>query len=256
MTHPDIRTRSSHIARRCERLVLLISVILLSVLLAAFGPQLAKADTDLATDFTLATNYRFRGVSQTRNEPAAQACIEASYESGWTAYLWASNVDFVAGGNPDDGARVELDVALGYARALTDRFSVSANFVQYFYPGTDAGINYEYSEWIGSMSVDDRHSLSMAFAPDVFGSGETGLYVSAGTIMELSGGLSLSAEIGHYDLQAAYGESYQHGMLALSGGGEAFTWQVAYHVTSRDARRVFDDTITTPGIVLSLNLAL
>lgn len=256
MAGSDTSSTTRRSARRRARFVLLVSVISTSVLLAMFGSRLAMADIDLATDITLATDYRFRGVSQTRNAPAAQVCVAAGQENGWSAYLWASNVDFVAGGHPDDGARVEMDVALGYARALSDRVSVSANFLQYFYPGTKAGIDYDYTEWIGSLSLDDRHSLSVAYAPDVFASGKPGVYVSAGTSVELSSGLSLSAEIGHYDLHSAYGGSYQHGTLALSGGGEAFTWQLAYHVTSRDARMLFDDTLTAPGIVLGLNLAL
>ena len=30
---------------------------------------------------------------------------------------------------------------------------------------------------IGSLTVDDRHSLSLGYSPDVFGSGESGLYL-------------------------------------------------------------------------------
>jgi uncharacterized protein (TIGR02001 family) len=210
---------------------------------------------DIVGDVTLATDFVFRGVSQTMSSPAVQGCLEVTHDSGLSAYLWTSNVDFVADGDPDDGARVEMDLMLGYTRALSDRFTASAGIVQYFYPGTKPGFNYDYSEWIGSITVDDRHSLSLGYAPDVFGSGEAGVYVSAATSFDLPGDLLLSADIGHYDLQRAYGESYRHGSLAISGGLDAFSWQLSYHVTDNDAQNLFYESNVAPRLVLSLNLA-
>jgi uncharacterized protein (TIGR02001 family) len=224
----------------------------------ACGMNAAKADgqIDIGGEATLATDYRFRGVSQTWNSPALQGSLEVGHESGWSTCVWMSNVDFVADGDPDDGARVETDFALGYTRALSDRFTVSTNLVHYAFPGTKAGIDYDYSEWIASFTVDDRHSLSFAYAHDVLASGEPGLYVAAATGVDLPGGLSLSAEIGHYDLHAAYGESYSHGSVALSGGVDAFTWQLGYHVTGNNAHKIFDESLVAPKLVLSLHLSM
>jgi len=198
----------------------------------------------------------FRGVSQTLSSPAVHGGLEVAHETGLSAYLWASNVDFVADGDPDDGARVEMDLMLGYTHALSDRFTASASLVQYFFPGTKPGFDYDYSEWIGSLTVDERHSLSLGYTPDVFGSGESGLYISAAASVDLPAGLLLSAEIGHYDLQAAYGESYQHGSVSISGSVDAFTWQLTFHTTDNNAQDLFYESIVAPKLVLSLNLSI
>jgi uncharacterized protein (TIGR02001 family) len=146
--------------------------------------------------------------------------------------------------------------SLGYARALSDRFTASASLVQYFFPGTKPGFDYDCSEWIGSLTVDGRHNLSLGYAPDVLGAGESGVYVSAATSYDLPGDLLLSAEIGHYDLQAAYGESYRHGSVAISGSLNAFTWQLSYHVTDNDAQNLFYESMVAPRLVLSLHRSI
>ena len=60
----------------------------------------------------LTSDYRFRGVTQTFNDPAVQAGFVLSHESGAYAGVWGSNVDF--GGT----AHIELDPYIGYATTL------------------------------------------------------------------------------------------------------------------------------------------
>jgi uncharacterized protein (TIGR02001 family) len=241
--------------RRLSSYAKLVFATVLSVGLATNAAGAADR-FDVGGDVTLATDYMFRGVSQTMSSAAVHGCLEVTHESGLSAYLWASNVDFVADGDPDDGARVEMDLMLGYTRAVSDRFTASASLVRYFFPGTNPGFDYDYSEWIGSLTVDDRHTLSLGYAPDVFGAGESGMYVSAATSFDLPGDLVLSAEIGHYDLEAVYGESYRHGSVGISRSVDAFTWQLSYHVTDNNARNLFYESIVAPKLVLSLNLSL
>ena len=60
----------------------------------------------------LTSDYRFRGVTQTFNDPAVQAGFVLSHASGAYAGVWGSNVDF--GGT----AHIELDPYIGYATTL------------------------------------------------------------------------------------------------------------------------------------------
>jgi uncharacterized protein (TIGR02001 family) len=251
----DIYSNLGFRKRRLSSCAKLVFTTVLSVGLTANAAGAADK-FEIGTDVTLATDYMFRGISQTMSSPAVHGCLEVTHDSGLSAYLWASNVDFVADGDPDDGARVEMDLMLGYTRALSDRFTASANHVLYFFPGRKPGFDYDYSEWVGSLAVDDRHSLSLGYAPDVFGAGESGVYVAAATSFDLPGDLLLSAEIGHYDLEAAYGESYRHGSVGISRSVDSFTWQLSYHVTDNKARNLFYESIVAPKLVLSLNLTL
>ena len=59
---------------------------------------------------TLSTDYRFRGVSQTSNNPAIQGAINFNHESGLYASVWGSNID--------GPSTAEMDATLGYATKL------------------------------------------------------------------------------------------------------------------------------------------
>src|SRR6185503_14766704 len=75
------------------------------------------ADLEVSTTATAASDYFYRGVSQTRNEPALQATFSVEHPSGFFAGLFASGVEFPEGPYGDHRS-VELDGHLGYGREL------------------------------------------------------------------------------------------------------------------------------------------
>ncbi len=84
-------------ARR-NREVGFVKTCVLSAALAtglATAAQADNADNKLALSGSawFLTDYLFRGVSQTGNEPAVQAEFDATYGIFW-AYMWGSNIDF------------------------------------------------------------------------------------------------------------------------------------------------------------------
>ena len=72
--------------------------------MSAFAQEAEEEESPFSATFAVTTDYVFRGVSQTDNEPAFQAGASYSAPFGLYAGVWASNVDFGAGG-PD----VELE---------------------------------------------------------------------------------------------------------------------------------------------------
>ena len=60
----------------------------------------------------LTSDYRYRGLTQTFNDPAVQAGFLLNHDSGVYAGVWGSNVDF--GGT----AHLELDPYIGYTTSL------------------------------------------------------------------------------------------------------------------------------------------
>ena len=78
------------------------------------------------------TDYRFRGVTQTENDPAVQAGFTLAHTSGLYFGLWGSNVNF-GSGTPS----LELDPSLGYAttlEAFSSKPTVDVGVVYYNYP--------------------------------------------------------------------------------------------------------------------------
>lgn len=80
----------------------------------------------------IASDYRFRGVSQTDREMAIQGGITAAHGSGVYAGVWGANL---AGWGTFGGANMELDLIAGYKAELGDRAALDVGAVWYMYPG-------------------------------------------------------------------------------------------------------------------------
>ena len=81
--------------------------------IAMAGGLLAVAGSayaDFSVTPTLTSDYDFRGVTQTLEDPAIQLGLNYNHESGFYAGLWGSNVDF-GPGKPN----IEIDAFAGFA---------------------------------------------------------------------------------------------------------------------------------------------
>lgn len=114
------------------------SSLVAALLTLAAAPSFAQ--TALPADFTLtgnaglATDYRFRGISQTNKKPAFQGGFDFAHKSGFYLGNWNSNVD--AGFY--NGANIEMDFYGGYKGEFRS-FSYDAGLLYYYYPGSGAG---------------------------------------------------------------------------------------------------------------------
>ncbi|WP_445114675.1 TorF family putative porin [Acinetobacter sp. WZC-1] len=87
------------------------------------------AGFSISGDIAATTDYRFRGVTQSSNNPAIQGGFTVNHESGAYLTLWGSSVDFGI-----DGNSTETDATLGYASS----FKVSPAYSV----GYDVGVTY------------------------------------------------------------------------------------------------------------------
>ena len=80
---------------------------------------------------TLATDYRFRGVSQTDEDMAIQGGFTITHESGFYVGTWASNL---SGWGTFGGSNTELDLIAGYSMPVGNG-ALDVGLVWYMYPG-------------------------------------------------------------------------------------------------------------------------
>lgn len=100
------------------------------------APALAQDASDtrpitVSGSVTVASDYRFRGVSQSNKAFAIQGGITARHESGVYAGVWASNL---AGWGTFGGSNTELDLIGGYSRSVGP-LTVDLGLTWYMYPG-------------------------------------------------------------------------------------------------------------------------
>ena len=226
-------------------------------LCTALGTSGALADgafSNVNGGVTLGTDHLFRGVSQTLGGATLQATVDTELESGFYAYLWAGNVDFVPDGEPDDGARVEVDAAVGFASDISDQWSVDVTLVRYMFPGTVDEVSYDYNELLATLWYEESYRATLAYSNNVFGSDESGIFASLGAHYELPAELMMVVEYGYYDLEDAYGASYSYVDVGFGRPIGEVEVTLAYHDTFGDAQQIFYAQSIGSRLVLTIDL--
>lgn len=103
----------------------------------AFAAQAHAQETEapkpieISGTAAVASDYRFRGVSQSNKGMAVQAGLTVKHESGFYVGGWASNL---AGWGTFGGSNTELDLYGGYAVTM-GAVTIDAGLTWYMYPG-------------------------------------------------------------------------------------------------------------------------
>lgn len=120
------------------------------------------AQAKISSTVTLASDYLFNGVTQTRENPALQVSIDWSNNSGIYAGLWASNVDF---GNEID---IEFDGYMGYTGQFNKRIWFDTGLAYYSYHGGSSASDINYVEFYGAIGTGNT-TVKVWYSPDYAG---------------------------------------------------------------------------------------
>lgn len=101
---------------------------------AAPAAPAATPDHTFTGNLTVATDYRFRGLSQTFKGPAIQGGFDYSHSSGFYLGNWNSNVSNTQYNN---GAAIEMDFYGGYKWELVKGVNADVGLLYYYYPGAE-----------------------------------------------------------------------------------------------------------------------
>ncbi len=167
----------------------LLAVVLVGGL--ALSANAEDKKLSLSASAALTTDYVFRGISQTAQNPAVQASLDASYGIFYLG-AWGSNVDFGAGPFGQDIANLEIDYYAGITPTWNG-VSFDIGGIYYTYPGAyDPGTEFDYFEFKTGASYTFAKQLTIGvtnyWSPEFFG--ETG----DADALELSGEYAFSGK--------------------------------------------------------------
>lgn len=203
--------------------------LILGVLL--FGiPAVAGS---LSGTAALTSDYVFRGISQTQDDPAVQAGFKYAFDAGWYTSIWGSGVEF----GPETNASAEIDLVAGWSGALSDDWLLDVNLTRFWYPSTT--IELDYTELIGTLTYAGNYWLMLVYSPDVFATDEAGVYAQAGARWPLSEAFRLEGAIGYYHLDDAYGDSYLHAQASAIYAFAPIELRLTLHATDDAAEDLF-----------------
>ena len=155
----------------------------------------AAPSAEITYNLGLVSDYRYRGISQTRLQPAIQGGADLAY-GDFYAGAWASNIKWIkdAGFN----GSLEFDLYGGYKYALNKNLTLDVGGLMYYFPSNSLKPSANTVELYagvasGPYSVKYSRSVSNLFGfADSKGSG----YLEANVDYELYKGTNVVAHIG------------------------------------------------------------
>jgi len=175
----------------------------------------AAAQAEISGNVTLASDYAFRGVSQTDNGMALQGGFDYAHESGIYVGTWASNVDSTFFGGAQD-PQIELDLYAGYSGELANGFGYDVGILRYEYPGSkfpkgsplaDSPATTEF--YVGGSMAGFSAKLSYSDELSFIASTESAWYLSADYETSLPQDFGLALHVGYN-----FGDAYDVGPSA------------------------------------------
>lgn len=153
-------------------------------LAAVAAPTLASAQ--VSYNVGAVTDYRFRGISQSRLKPAIQGGVD--YAAGpFYVGTWASTIKWVKDGGGD--ASYELDVYGGVKGEAMAGLSYDVGVLRYLYPGSDLGVNPDTTEVYGALTygpatVKYSHAVTNLFG---FADSKNSAYLDVSATFDVMG---------------------------------------------------------------------
>lgn len=228
--------------------------ILPALLVVAAPPAQGQlSQENLGIYVTLASDYRFRGITQTQEDPALQAGFDVQLPSGFFAGIWASNVDFFSNQFRTEPRDVEFDLYAGYSWQFHDDWSSVFSAVFYSYP--DSSVDYDYVEVTTGLNYRDLTSLQISYSNDALARGKSALNYELGVQYPLTTGLEIGGLVGFFDTSKLFREDYAYWNIGLSKSWPKVVLDLRYHDTDDDAVEVFGKYAGSRW-VLSLSLPL
>jgi len=191
-----------------------LSVALAAVAaLAAALPATSVADT--AFNVGAVTDYRYRGISQTRLKPALQGGVDYS-EGGLYLGAWASTIKWIKdtgtiGGFDSGSTNLELDLYGGYKGELTKELGYDVGVLAYVYPGNKLGDaapflkNANTTELYGALTFGPATLKYSHAVTNLFGNPDSknSYYLDLSATFDLAG-FSFTPHIGRQKIKGPY----------------------------------------------------
>ena len=175
----------------------------LALALGTVGAPVAHAEEAapvnvITGNVAITSDYRYRGLSQTRLQPALQGGADYTHNpTGLYAGTWASTIKWIDDFGGD--AKVEVDLYGGKRGELGGGISYDVGGLYYWYPSNGLTPNANTFEVYGQLGygpgyIKYSHSTTNLFGTaDSKGSG----YFDIGTNVEVAAGLTLNIHAGY-----------------------------------------------------------
>jgi len=188
---------------------------------------------------TLASDYLFRGLTQTNEKPALQGGLEYDDPSGIYAGFWGSSISWLSDTSTSAAhvsSNVEFDFYAGYRGKFSDDLGYDVGLYTYYYPGDypPGFTSANTTEIYGALSykfasLKYSHTLTNAFG---FSDTKNSGYLDLSANYEFVPTWVLNAHVGHQRIDGIGAASYTDYKIGITKNfDKGFALAVAFFDT-------------------------
>lgn len=237
-----------------------LSIASIAVAMAALSavavPSISHAaDSSVAFNAGVVTDYRYRGLSQSRLQPALQGGVDFTAGSFYLG-AWGSTIKWIKDAPYNGGANVEIDLYGGYKGEISKGVTYDIGALAYQYPSNKLKPSANTFEVYGAITAGPitakySHSTTNLFgAANSKGSG----YLDLSATFDV-GGFAVTPHIGRQTVKNNSASSYTDYSLAISKEVSGITWSATLVDTNISVIGGAGKDMGKAGIVLGAKMA-
>lgn len=196
----------------------LSSSLLVLALAAVALPAAADepAPDPLSFNIGAVSEYRYRGISQTRLKPALQGGVDYADPSGFYVGAWASTIKWIKDAGGD--AQVEIDLYGGYKTEVAKGLTLDVGLLQYYYPSNKLNPSANTLEVYAALSFGPVTAKYSQSTTNLFGFADSknSGYFDVTANFDLGDGMTLTPHVGHQTVKRNSAASYTDYSLTLA----------------------------------------
>ena len=213
--------------------ILVPSLLTLSLLSVTGVAQAQAAESTLSFNAGVVSDYRYRGLSQSRLEPAVQGGLDYAHKSGFYVGAWGSSIKWIKDTAGVTKGSTEIDLYGGY-KSTVGGLAYDVGFLRYEYVNnnlqnaTAGAVNANTNEvygalTLGSVTAKYSHAISNLFG---IANSKNSYYLDLSANYDLGNGYTLTPHVGYQSIKNTPDYSYTDYALTLGkdmGGGVLLT---------------------------------
>jgi uncharacterized protein (TIGR02001 family) len=200
----------------------LITLATLATLAAPLRAEETPPDNALSFNAALTSDYRYRGISQTRLQPAVQGGADyTNNPTGLYAGTWLSTIKWT--GDAGGSGHVEWDVYAGKRGELGAGVSYDAGVLGYVYPSNGLKhvpgfVDANTAEIYGQLGYGPAYAKVSSALTNLFGYPDSrhSAYLDLGANVDLGQGWTLNLHAGRQDVRHNDAASYTDVKLGVT----------------------------------------
>lgn len=186
-----------------------------------------EAASPLSFNVGIFSDYRYRGISQTRLQPAVQAGVDYALPAGFYIGAWGSNIKWIKDAGGD--ANVEIDLYGGYKGEITKEVTFDVGILRYQYPRNHLTTSANTTELYGAVSFGPATLKYSHSVSDLFGfvDSKNSGYLDLSASFDVGSGITLAPHVGYQKVAKNSDFSYTDYSLTASYDLQGFVLSAA-----------------------------